>query len=178
MKPCTIWPVPQLPPSKRIVWVTALLLLAPPALAGPAHADEGLWRRLAAGGQLVLLRHGTTTPGVGDPTGFRLDDCATQRNLTEAGREESRRIGAALEARAVPVERVLSSPWCRCLETARHAAGQRDLHRRGAPPGPVMRREPRSPEGRGDLAERPRAVTKIASLPAAWGEKNSTTERS
>jgi len=107
----------------RIIWVTALLLLAVPALAAPARADEGLWRRLAAGGQVVLLRHGTTTPGVGDPTGFRLDDCATQRNLTDAGREESRRLGAAFKARAIPVERVLSSPWCRCLETARLAFG-------------------------------------------------------
>ena len=105
----------------RPVLALALLLLG--ALADPATADEGLWRRLAAGGQVVLLRHGTTTPGVGDPTGFRLDDCATQRNLTEAGREESRRIGAAFKARAIPVERVLSSPWCRCLETARLAFG-------------------------------------------------------
>jgi phosphohistidine phosphatase SixA len=47
----------------------------------------------------------------------------TQRNLTEAGREESRRIGAAFKARAIPVERVLSSRWCRCLETARLAFG-------------------------------------------------------
>lgn len=100
-----------------------LLLLGSIALADPAGADDGLWRRLAAGGQVVLLRHGTTTPGVGDPTGFRLDDCATQRNLTEAGREESRRLGAAFEARAIRVERVLSSPWCRCLETARLAFG-------------------------------------------------------
>jgi phosphohistidine phosphatase SixA len=116
-------PVPHLSPSRGIVGVTALLLLAAPALAGPAYGDEGLWRRLAAGGQVVLLRHATTTPGVGDPTGFRLDDCVTQRNLTEAGREESRRIGAAFKARAVPVERVLSSRWCRCLETARLAFG-------------------------------------------------------
>ena len=116
-------PVPQLSPSKGILWVTALLVLAAPALVGPTRADEGLWRRLAAGGQVVLLRHATTTPGVGDPTGFRLDDCVTQRNLTEAGREESRRIGAAFKARAIPVARVLSSRWCRCLETARLAFG-------------------------------------------------------
>ena len=100
-----------------------LLLLGSIALAGPAGADEGLWRRLAAGGQVVLLRHGTTTPGVGDPTGFRLDDCATQRNLTEAGREESRKLGAAFKARGIPVGRVLSSAWCRCLDTARLAFG-------------------------------------------------------
>ena len=109
-----------------IVWVTALLLLAAPALAGPAHADEGRWRRLVAGGQVVLLRHGTTTPGVGDPTGFRLDDCATQRNLTEAGREESRRIGAALKARAVQVERVLSYSLALPLGSTRQATRSRE----------------------------------------------------
>jgi phosphohistidine phosphatase SixA len=114
---------PYLLKSKGVAGLTALLLFAGPVLAGPARADEALWRRLAAGGQVVLLRHATTTPGVGDPTGFRLDDCMTQRNLTEAGREESRRIGAAFKARAIPVERVLSSRWCRCLDTARLAFG-------------------------------------------------------
>ncbi len=116
-------PVPHPRPSNGITWVGALLLLTVAALAGPARADEDLWRRLAAGGQVVLLRHAATTSGVGDPTGFRRDDCMTQRNLSEAGRQESRRIGAAFEARAIPVARVLSSPWCRCLETARLAFG-------------------------------------------------------
>ncbi|MGH7300230.1 MAG: histidine phosphatase family protein [Candidatus Rokuibacteriota bacterium] len=104
--------------------VTALLLLAALAFPASAHADDTLWALLKAGGQVVLLRHGTTTPGVGDPPGFRLGDCPTQRNLNEAGREESRRIGAAFKARAIPVERVLSSRWCRCLETARLAFGR------------------------------------------------------
>jgi phosphohistidine phosphatase SixA len=114
---------PHLREANRVAGVTALLLLAAAPLIGSARADEALWRRLAVGGHVVLLRHATTTPGVGDPTGFRLDDCVTQRNLTEAGREESRRIGAAFKARAIPVGRVLSSPWCRCLETARLAFG-------------------------------------------------------
>ena len=107
--------VPQLAP--------ALLLLRAMALADPADADEGLWRTARGGraGRAPAPRH--DDPGVGDPTGFRLDDCTTQRNLTEAGREESRRIGAAFKARAIPVGRVLSSPWCRCLETARLAFG-------------------------------------------------------
>ncbi len=69
------------------------------------------------------MRHATTEPGVGDPPGFRLDDCATQRNLSEAGREDARRISAAFRARGVPIGRVLSSRWCRCLETARLAFG-------------------------------------------------------
>jgi phosphohistidine phosphatase SixA len=103
----------------------SVVFLATMSLAQPtsALASEPLWTLLKGGGQVVLLGHGSTPPAVGDPPGFRLDDCATQRNLTAAGREEARRIGAAFTARGIPVERVLSSPWCRCLETARLAFG-------------------------------------------------------
>ncbi len=87
----------------------------------PASANDDTWALLKAGGQVVLLRHAITTPGVGDPPGMRLDDCSTQRNLTDAGREDSRRLGQAFRVRSIPVDRVLSSPWCRCLETARLA---------------------------------------------------------
>jgi phosphohistidine phosphatase SixA len=69
------------------------------------------------------MRHASTEPGLGDPPDFRLGDCATQRNLSAAGREEARRVGAAFRARGVPVGQVLSSRWCRCLETARLAFG-------------------------------------------------------
>jgi phosphohistidine phosphatase SixA len=96
----------------------ALLLL--PLTAG---ADDSLWALLKKGGQVVLIRHAVTTPGVGDPPGFRLEDCRTQRNLTAAGRKEAERLGAAFRQRAIPVGRVLSSPWCRCLETAKLAFG-------------------------------------------------------
>jgi broad specificity phosphatase PhoE len=54
---------------------------------------------------------------------MRLDDCATQRNLSEEGRRDARRIGDTFRSRGIPVGRVLSSPWCRCLETARLAFG-------------------------------------------------------
>jgi len=106
--------------------VLALVLLVAVAFPGPASAasTDELWALLRGGRQIVLLRHGTTTPGVGDPAGFRLDDCATQRNLTEAGREEARRVGAAFRTQRVPVGRVRSSAWCRCLETARLAFGR------------------------------------------------------
>jgi broad specificity phosphatase PhoE len=94
------------------------LVLGPTATAA---ASEQLWALLKAGGQVVLIRHAITTPGVGDPPGMRLDDCSTQRNLTDAGRDDARRIGEVFRARGLPVDRVLSSPWCRCLETARLA---------------------------------------------------------
>lgn len=102
--------------------VAVLLLFLP---AGAA-ANEALWALLKGGGQIVVMRHALTDPGVGDPPGYRLGDCATQRNLSSKGREDARRIGAAFRARGIPVERVLSSQWCRCLETARLAFGAAD----------------------------------------------------
>ena len=95
-------------------------------VALPAGANEALWTLLKDGGQVVFIRHAVTTPGVGDPPGFKLEDCATQRNLTDEGRGHARRIGQAFRERKIPVERVLSSPWCRCIETAQLAFGKHD----------------------------------------------------
>jgi phosphohistidine phosphatase SixA len=108
--------------------------LAPIALAllvwlpTTATASEALWALLKDGGQVVLLRHTITTPGVGDPDGFRVEDCASQRNLTEQGREDARRLGAAFRDRGVPVGRVLSSRFCRCLETGGLAFGKAEAY--------------------------------------------------
>ncbi len=101
----------------------AFVLVVAFALAFGVRADEALWALLKKGGQVVMIRHATTVPGTGDPPGFDIDDCATQRNLSDAGREEARRIGEAFIRRGVPVARVLSSRWCRCLETASIAFG-------------------------------------------------------
>jgi broad specificity phosphatase PhoE len=107
----------------RASWFALLAMVA--TLATPrAHADEAAtWAALQRGGHVVLVRHAITTPGVGDPPGFRLDDCGTQRNLTDEGRAHARRVGAALRARRVDIDKVLSSPWCRCIETAELAFG-------------------------------------------------------
>jgi len=94
------------------------------ALVPGAPGGDALWDLLRGGGQVVVMRHATTTPGTGDPPGFRLDDCATQRNLTDAGRGEARRVGAAFRAHGIAVAGVRSSRWCRCLETARLAFGR------------------------------------------------------
>ena len=98
------------------------------AISQGAAASESLWKLLQDGGQVVLVRHAVTTPGVGDPPGMRLDDCATQRNLTDEGRKHAERIGAAFRSRGIPVRDVRSSPWCRCIETARLAFGGSQLH--------------------------------------------------
>lgn len=110
--------------SATVVCGVLLALVALLSLPSPALADEILWSLLKKGGQVVLMRHAVTTPGVGDPPGFRLDDCSTQRNLTDDGRRDARRVGGAFRARGVVVEDVLSSPWCRCLETATLAFGR------------------------------------------------------
>ena len=83
-----------------------------------ADDPKEAWAALAKGGHVVLIRHGNA-PGTGDPAGVKIDDCKTQRNLDEAGREQSRVLGKAFRDRGVRVSRVLSSPWCRCMETAR-----------------------------------------------------------
>ncbi|MEL6777936.1 MAG: histidine phosphatase family protein [Cyanobacteria bacterium J06597_16] len=82
--------------------------------------DEELWATLAQADSthyVVLFRH-AIAPGTGDPGNFQFNDCTTQRNLSEAGQEQARLIGKAFRARGVSVEKVLSSQWCRCLETA------------------------------------------------------------
>lgn len=101
-------------------WLLVLACLLAPA----AHADEPLWKLILGGGQVLFIRHAETAPGVGDPPGFRLEDCATQRNLSAAGRGQAQRMGAELARRGVPIGEVLSSPWCRCLDTARLAFGR------------------------------------------------------
>lgn len=83
-------------------------------------SEDVLWERLMAADAetyVVLLRH-AIAPGTGDPANFQVDDCATQRNLSEAGRQQAIEIGEAFRQRNIPVAEVLSSQWCRCLETA------------------------------------------------------------
>ena len=79
------------------------------------------WRQ--SGGAL-LIRHAATEAGLGDPAGFTLGQCRTQRNLSEAGRQASRAFGAWLQAQNFKPDAVLSSQWCRCQDTARLAFGQ------------------------------------------------------
>lgn len=110
-------------------WLNFLRRLAVPMLlaatAPGAVADEdALWSLLRQGGQVVLIRHGLTTPGVGDPAGMKMEDCASQRNLSDEGRREAQLLGKAMRQHQVPVGTLLSSPWCRCLETARIVFGK------------------------------------------------------
>ena len=82
---------------------------------------------LRTGGCVMLLRHAATEPGVGDPPGFTLSDCATQRNLSVAGQQEARRIGAWFERHKLAPRAVRSSAWCRCKDTADGAFGKHEV---------------------------------------------------
>lgn len=94
-----------------------LLVLLVFPLAGFGQ-DRALLARLATPGHALLIRH-AHAPGIGDPAHFRLGDCTTQRNLDTRGRDEARAAGDALRAVGITAARVLSSEWCRCIETAR-----------------------------------------------------------
>lgn len=101
--------------------------LAIPALLASgrlAAADRDLWQRLQDGGYVLLIRHAATHPGIGDPPGFRLAVCSTQRNLSDRGKREAHALGEAFRRRGIPLGPVLSSRWCRCLDTARLAFGR------------------------------------------------------
>jgi hypothetical protein len=93
--------------TRQRLWLVALLAAVWLTTIGACDAtatDAQLWALLKEGGQAVLIRHALTTPGVGDPPGFRLDDCATQRNLTDEGRcLETARLAFGTATPATPL---------------------------------------------------------------------------
>lgn len=111
-----------------IAALAAAAAFAAPGVSGaaaqsPVATGEAAWSLLKQSGSVALIRHGRTSGGAGDPPGFMLENCGTQRNLTEEGRAQAKALGEAVRAHGVAVAAVLSSRWCRCLETARLAFG-------------------------------------------------------
>ncbi|TGD63106.1 histidine phosphatase family protein [Tabrizicola sp. WMC-M-20] len=94
----------------RALFILPILMLAMPLRADPLDA-------VRAPGAVVLMRH-ATAPGTGDPPGFRLGDCTTQRNLSAAGRAEARAIGARFRVAGIGFDAILTSEWCRARDTA------------------------------------------------------------
>lgn len=80
--------------------------------------DTALWAALKSGDHFVLVRH-ALAPGFGDPDQVNLNDCSTQRNLSEEGREQARGIGDLFRANGIADANIFTSQWCRCRETAR-----------------------------------------------------------
>ena len=86
------------------------------------NASDQLWNLAQEGNKIILIRH-SLAPGGGDPPGFKINDCKTQRNLNLTGIKQSKKIGKLFKKNKVPVDQVLSSQWCRCKDTAKYAFG-------------------------------------------------------
>ncbi len=98
----------------RALWIAAILCMC---WAGPGLATPDLWQALRGGAAVALMRH-AEAPGTGDPAGFRLDDCASQRNLSAAGRDQAARLGERFRSNGIAAAEIRSSAWCRCRDTA------------------------------------------------------------
>ena len=82
-----------------------------------ADSKKNIIENLKVGGKLIFIRH-AYAPGGGDPENFNIYDCSTQRNLSENGKIQSRKIGNFFTENKIKIEKVYSSEWCRCKETA------------------------------------------------------------
>jgi phosphohistidine phosphatase SixA len=98
-----------------IAFVLLVFCYSTPGVAAAEEAE--LWRALASRGHVALLRH-AIAPGTGDPPDFAVGDCSTQRNLSQEGRAQAERIGNRFRDNGIEAARVVSSQWCRCLDTA------------------------------------------------------------
>lgn len=98
---------------------SVLIAVASIVLSNPSKAadDAAAWAALKSGQAFALMRH-ALAPGTGDPQTVVIGDCTTQRNLSDSGRDQARRIGARLRKRGITSARVMTSQWCRCRETA------------------------------------------------------------
>jgi broad specificity phosphatase PhoE len=103
-------------PSRRAL-IAGLVALTAHGGSRAVSAQNDPWEALRRPGSFALIRH-ATAPGTNDPPGFRLEDCATQRNLSAEGRAQSVRIGDLFRANGIAAAEVFSSQWCRCLDTA------------------------------------------------------------
>jgi broad specificity phosphatase PhoE len=131
-------------PSRR-QFSTSLLgfALGAPALVQAQETNPDFWALLRQGGNVLLMRHAQTVPGIGDPPNFKLGDCSTQRNLNEVGREQSRRVAAAFQRENIAPDDVRSSAWCRCVDTADLAFGR---HTVWSPINSFFQRDGREPQ--------------------------------
>ena len=92
------------------------------SLTTPIKADlnKKLINELEEGGKLIFIRH-AYAPGGGDPENFNINDCSTQRNLNHEGISQSKLIGEFFKTKKIKIDKVLSSEWCRCKDTAKFA---------------------------------------------------------
>ena len=87
-----------------------------------SYSNEIILAALEDGKKIVFIRH-AIAPGNGDPDDFDINDCSSQRNLSEKGRNQSKKIGDFFRINKIKIDTVLSSEWCRCKDTAKLAFG-------------------------------------------------------
>jgi phosphohistidine phosphatase SixA len=103
--------------SKVLISVVFIVSLSStPVLS--SEGDAVLWNSLRSAEHFALLRH-AIAPGTGDPPGFMLGSCQTQRNLSQEGQAQAAKIGKLFRENRIQSAQVFSSQWCRCLETAK-----------------------------------------------------------
>ena len=85
-----------------------------------SYPVQANWEPAKNGNKIILIRH-SKAPGVGDPPGFKINDCKTQRNLNKKGINQSKKIGKLFKENQIKISKVLSSQWCRCKDTAKYA---------------------------------------------------------
>ena len=105
-------------PMKRLGVLACVMVLFVASTSFARAHEQDLIRLMQSGNAVLMIRH-ALAPGIGDPESFELNDCSTQRNLNQSGREQARAIGQWLRSRGIRQAKVYSSQWCRCLETAR-----------------------------------------------------------
>jgi phosphohistidine phosphatase SixA len=109
---------------RRQLGLAGLALALPSAYTQPQDPPGAAFaRQLRAGGCALLIRHALTEPGIGDPPGFTLDNCSSQRQISPAGRLQARRMGRWFADQGLRPSAVRSSLWCRCRDTADEAFG-------------------------------------------------------
>ena len=85
-----------------------------------AFSEDKILNSLKEGNKLIFIRH-ALAPGNGDPNNFNIKDCSTQRNLNKKGIKQSKKIGQFFKANKIKIDKILSSEWCRCKDTAKYA---------------------------------------------------------
>ena len=97
-----------------------LLIIISLTISNQVLSEDKILESLKEGGKIIFIRH-AYAPGGGDPQNFNINDCSTQRNLSDEGINQSKLIGEFFKTNKIKIDKVLSSEWCRCKDTAKFA---------------------------------------------------------
>ena len=97
-----------------------ILIIISLTISNQVLSEDKILESLKEGGKIIFIRH-AYAPGGGDPQNFNINDCSTQRNLSDEGINQSKLIGEFFKTNKIKIDKVLSSEWCRCKDTAKFA---------------------------------------------------------